>query len=167
MWPDISFTVNMLMCFNNNPHPFHWTLVKHCITYLKTTANLVITYQKGINIKPYGFADAFYAGNFNSWKSTAGYIFLFSGEPVSWKSMTQWNVSTSTSKTKYVSTCKSGKQARWMYSWYTEVDQSFNLLIIIIATMMRLLQQCKTLVATANWSMSICCGHFYKVTFMS
>jgi hypothetical protein len=42
--PDISFTVNTLMRFNNNPHPFHWTLVKHCITYLKTTANLVITY---------------------------------------------------------------------------------------------------------------------------
>jgi hypothetical protein len=45
--------------------------------------------------------------------------------------MTQQNVLTSTGKAEYVSTCKGGKQARWMYSWYTEVDQSFNLLIII------------------------------------
>jgi hypothetical protein len=45
--------------------------------------------------------------------------------------MTQQNVSTSTGEAKYVSTCKGGKQARWMYSWYTEVDQSFDLLIII------------------------------------
>ena len=42
--PDISFTVNTLMRFNNDPRPFHWTLVKHCIAYLKTTANLAITY---------------------------------------------------------------------------------------------------------------------------
>ena len=42
--PDILFAVNTLMCFNNDPRPFHWTLVKHCIAYLKTTTNLVITY---------------------------------------------------------------------------------------------------------------------------
>jgi hypothetical protein len=66
MRPDISFLVNTLMHFNNNPHPFHWTLVKHCIAYLKTTANLVITYQKGVNIKPYGFADASYADDLDS-----------------------------------------------------------------------------------------------------
>jgi hypothetical protein len=75
--------VNTLMRFNNNPHPFHWTLVKHCIAYLKTTANLVITYQKGVDIKPYGFADASYADDPDSQKSTAGYVFLSSSGPVS------------------------------------------------------------------------------------
>jgi hypothetical protein len=125
------------MCFNNGPHLFHWTLVKHCIAYLKTTANLVITYQKGVDIKPYGFADASYADDPDSQKSTAGYVFLFSGGPVSWKSMTQQNVSRSTGEAEYVSTCEGGTQARWMYSWYTEVNQSFDL---PIATMMRPLQ---------------------------
>jgi hypothetical protein len=51
--PDISFTVNTLMRFNNDPRPFHWTLVKHCIAYLKTTKNLAITYRKGNDIKPH------------------------------------------------------------------------------------------------------------------
>lgn len=129
--PDISFTVSTLMRFNNDPRPFHWTLVKHCIAYLKATANLVITYRKGIDIKPYGFSDASYADEPDSRKSTAGYVFLSSGGPVSWKSMTQRNVSTSTGEAEYVSTCESGKQARWMYSWYTEVDQSFDIPIII------------------------------------
>ena len=56
---------------------------------------------------------------------------MSSGGPVSWKSMTQCRISTSTGEAEYVSTSESGKQARWMYSWYTEVDQSFDLLIII------------------------------------
>jgi hypothetical protein len=38
---------------------------------------------------------------------------------------------TSTGEAEYVSTSESGKQARWMYSWYTEVDQSLELPIII------------------------------------
>jgi hypothetical protein len=129
--PDISFTVNTLMRFNNDPRPFHWTLVKHCIAYLKTTVNLVITYRKGVDIKPYGFADASYADDPDSRKSTAGYVFMSAGGPVSWKSTTQRRISTSTGEAEYVSTCESGKQARWMYSWYTEVDQSFDLPIII------------------------------------
>jgi hypothetical protein len=129
--PDISFTVNTLMRFNNDPRPFHWTLVKHCIAYLKTTANLVITYRKGINIKPHGYSDASYADDPNSRKSTAGYVFMSSGGPVSWRSMTQRRVSTSTGEAEYVSASESGKQARWMYSWYIEVDQSFDLPIII------------------------------------
>jgi hypothetical protein len=45
--------------------------------------------------------------------------------------MTQRDISTSTGEAKYVSTCEGEKQARWMYSWYTEVDQSFDLPIII------------------------------------
>src|ERR1700678_4452989 len=45
--------------------------------------------------------------------------------------MTQRRVSTSTGEAEYVSASESGKQARWMYSWYIEVDQSFNLPIII------------------------------------
>jgi hypothetical protein len=65
MRPDISFMVNMLMHFNNDPHLFHWTLVKHYIAYLKTTASLVITYRKGVNIKPYGFVNASYANCYN------------------------------------------------------------------------------------------------------
>jgi hypothetical protein len=129
--PDISFTVNTFMRFNNDPRPFHWTLVKHCIAYLKTTANLAITYKKNIDIKPYGFSDASYANDADTRKSTAGYVFMSSGGPVSWKSMTQRRISTSTGKAEYVSVSESGKQARWMYSWYTEVDQSFNLPIII------------------------------------
>ena len=128
--PDISFTVNTLMRFNNDPRPFHWTLVKHCIAYLKTTSNLAITYKRD-DIKPYGFSDASYADDPESRKSTAGYVFMSSGGPVSWKSMTQRRVSTSTGEAEYVSASESGKQARWMYSWYTEIDQSLDLPIII------------------------------------
>ena len=42
--PNISFTVNTLMQYASDPHPFHWHLIQHCIAYLKTTTNLAITY---------------------------------------------------------------------------------------------------------------------------
>ena len=87
--PDISFTVNTLMCYASDPHPFHWCLVLHCIAYLKTTANLIITYRKDTELKPYGYSDSSYADNPDSWRSTAGFIFKSAGGPVSWKSKTQ------------------------------------------------------------------------------
>lgn len=87
--PDISFTVNTLMRYASDPRPFHWHLVLHCIAYLKTTANLIITYQKDAELKPYGYSDSSYADDPDSWRSTAGFIFKSAGGLVSWKSKTQ------------------------------------------------------------------------------
>ena len=109
---DILFTVNTLMHYASDPHPFHWWLVQHYITYLKTTANLVIIYQKGADLKPYRFSDSSYANDPDSWKPLAGFVFKSAGGPVCWKSKTQRCVSMSTGEAEFVGAFEGGKQAK-------------------------------------------------------
>jgi len=129
--PDIAFSVMILMHYASDPHPTHWRLVQHLLAYLKTTSNLVITYRKDGVVKPYGYSDSSYADESDTWKSSAGFVFISSGGPVSWKAKTQRRVSTSTGEAEYVGVFEAGKQAKWVCSWFYEVDQYFNLPITI------------------------------------
>ncbi|KAJ3551450.1 hypothetical protein NP233_g13080 [Leucocoprinus birnbaumii] len=43
--PDIAYVVSYLGRFNYNPHPEHWTPVKHLLQYLKGTRNYKLVYK--------------------------------------------------------------------------------------------------------------------------
>ncbi|KAJ3563600.1 hypothetical protein NP233_g8835 [Leucocoprinus birnbaumii] len=43
--PDIAYAVFYLGRFNHNPHPEHWTAVKHLLQYLKGTRNYKLVYK--------------------------------------------------------------------------------------------------------------------------
>lgn len=119
---DIAVHNAVLMRYASDPRPIHWRLVLHLLAYLKTTIDLVITYRKGGDIKPYGYSDSSFADDPDSRKSTAGHVFMVAGGPVGWKAKTQCCVSTSTGEAEFVGVFEGGKQAKWMYSWFTEVD---------------------------------------------
>ena len=44
--PDIAYAVSYLGRFNHNPHPKHWTAVKHLLCYLKSTSTDKLVYIK-------------------------------------------------------------------------------------------------------------------------
>lgn len=52
---------------------------------------------------------------------------MSAGGAVCWKAKTQQRVSTSTGEAEYVGAYEGGKQAKWMASWYFELDQYFDL----------------------------------------
>jgi hypothetical protein len=43
--PDLSYTINLLSRFANNPGPRHWAALKHTLAYLKGTLDHSITYK--------------------------------------------------------------------------------------------------------------------------
>ena len=87
-----AFALSVLSCFQANPGPTHWKAMLHLLTYLKGTLSYKITYHKGGSLDPIGFVDADYAGDTNTWRSTAGYLFTVAGGPVSWSSKHQATV---------------------------------------------------------------------------
>ena len=93
--------------------------------------NLRITYKKNEMIKPIGYSDLSYADDTQTRKSSAGYVFLSAGGAVGWKAKTQQRVSTSTSEAEYIGVYEAGKQAKWMTSWYTELNQFYDLPITV------------------------------------
>jgi hypothetical protein len=129
--PDIAFSVMILMRYATDPRPVHWRLILHLLAYLKATMNLGITYKKNETIKPIGYSDSSYADDTQTRKSSAGYVFLSAGGAVGWKAKTQQRVSTSTGEAEYIGVYEAGKQAKWMTSWYTELDQFYDLPVTV------------------------------------
>jgi hypothetical protein len=129
--PDIAFSVMLLMRYTIDPRPIHWRLVLHLLAYLKATMNLGITYRSNGVVKPVGYSDSSYADDIQSWKSSAGYVFLSAEGAVGWKAKTQQRVSTSTGEAEYIGVYEGGKQAKWMTSWYNELDQFYNLPVTV------------------------------------
>jgi hypothetical protein len=65
MQPNISFTVQALSHFWNNPGPAHWMAVKHVFQYLNRMWDLGIIYQKGGEVEPLAYSDADWGSNIN------------------------------------------------------------------------------------------------------
>ena len=95
----------------------HMTQAKRVLTYLKTTKNTGITYGRkihdiiGHNII-YGYADADFATDLDSRKSTTGWVFMYNGGAISWRSHQQSITALSTSEAEYMSLSDSAKEAR-------------------------------------------------------
>lgn len=119
--PDLSYAVNLLSRFANNPGRSHWEALKHTLSYLKATLDYGITYCHGADIRPYGYVDADYAGDINGSRSTEGHIFFVANGPVSWTSKRQETVALSTVEAEYMAFTRATQQAIWLTKFMDEI----------------------------------------------
>ena len=115
--PDVMHAVCKLSRYLNEPTMAHMTQAKRVLIYLYTTKHNGITYGKkihgiiGHNII-YGYADADFASDLNSRKSTTGWIFMYNGGAISWRSHQQSVIALSTSEAEYMALSDAAKEAR-------------------------------------------------------
>ncbi|GLB45567.1 putative reverse transcriptase (RNA-dependent DNA polymerase) [Lyophyllum shimeji] len=111
--PDLSYAVGVLARFQSNPGPAHWNALLH-------------TGDTG-SIKPVGYVDADYGGDFDTRRSTSGYVFMMANGPVSWSSKRQPTVALSTTEAEYMALTRGAQQALWMHNFLFEIDLPQNL----------------------------------------
>lgn len=82
---DLLFAIGLLICFQSNSSPSHWTALLHVLGYVKGTLKYKLTYsrQQDKDIKPVGFVNADYGGDVDSRKLTSEYVFIMAGDAVS------------------------------------------------------------------------------------
>ena len=80
--PDITHVVGVVSRFLSNLENEHWEDVKWILKYLKGTLGICLCFKKG-NLTLQGFSDVDVGGDFNTKKSTIGYIFTLGGTAVS------------------------------------------------------------------------------------
>lgn len=122
--PDISNAVTTVSRFNNNPGPQHWKAIKRILRYLQGTKSLGITFTRPDPLEApiiIGFADADYAGDSDTRRSTTGYVFKLANGPVSWTSKLQQSVALSTSEAEYMSAGAATQEALWLRSLLSEL----------------------------------------------
>jgi len=108
--PDISYAMNKLARYSNDPQQLHWKAAKRVMKYLKGTIDISLYFHEESSDALIGYCDSDYAGELEERKSTSGYIFLIHGGPIAWSSNLQRITALSTSEAEYMSISKALKE---------------------------------------------------------
>ena len=90
--PDISFTVQSLSQFTQNPGPEHWIALKRVFRYLQGTQNLGLVYGGALSWPDQiltAYTDADYGSNPNDRRSISGSTYIIAGAAIGWMSKKQ------------------------------------------------------------------------------
>ena len=122
--PDITYSVQRLAQFTQNPEQKHWTAVKRVLHYLKGTRDYTLTY--GGKHRTYDenlifYCDADWASEADR-KSVSGYIILLAGGAVAWSSKKQSTVALSTAEAEYIAATHVTKQVLWHQHLFDELE---------------------------------------------
>ncbi len=103
--PDISFAVSELSRFVSDPGVNHFQAAKRVLRYLKGTRDLGLKYSRpegGKLNQLWGYVDSDWAGCLDTRKSTTGYVLMFNGAAISWKSKRQNVVALSSAEAEFM-----------------------------------------------------------------
>jgi transposase InsO family protein len=127
--PDISFAVNLLARYSQDPTLRHWIGIKQVFRYLKGTEDLGLYYKNGTkNINLVGYADAGYMSDPHKGRSQTGYVFLTNGTAISWRSTKQTLVATSTNHSEILALHEASRECIWLRSLFSHILKSTGLL---------------------------------------
>ena len=84
--------------------------MKRVLGYLKWTQHYALHYKKNHAVLE-GYSDVNWITGSNDVKSTSGYVFIFGGGVVSWKSSKQTYIARSTMGSEFIALDKAGEEA--------------------------------------------------------
>lgn len=106
---DITFAVNQLAQYTQDPSIANWNGIMRVLRYLQGTASFAQHY--GPSSTPLqGYSDSDYAAA-SDCKCVSGYIFTLNGGAITWNSQKQRTIVTSTTEAEYIGLCNAGKEA--------------------------------------------------------
>jgi ATP-binding cassette subfamily B (MDR/TAP) protein 1 len=120
--PDIAHAVGVVSRYMSNPGKQHWEAVKWILRYLKGTVDHAICFE-GSSTTLHGYVDSDLAGDFDSSRSTTGYVYTLGGTAVSWMSRLQKIVALSTTEVEYVAITEASKEMIWLQDFLEELGK--------------------------------------------
>ena len=120
--PDISFAVQTLSQFNNNPGPAHLTAVKRVFRYLQGTPKIGITYHSDPVTTLEIFSDADWGNDPDDRHSISGYVSTFAGGAITWNSKKQPTVALSSMEAEYMAFASATREALWLRTIFSELN---------------------------------------------
>ena len=111
---DIVYIVGMLGRYLSNPGKDHWIATKRVMRYLQRTKDYMLTYRKSDHLEIIGYSYSDFARCRDSMKSTSCYIYLLAGGAISWKSVKQSIVASSTMAIEFVACYKASNHGIWL-----------------------------------------------------
>ena len=125
--PDIAFSVNLLARYISAPTLRHWNEVKHLLRYLCGTSDIGLFYSKVPKLELLGYTDAGYLSDPHKAQSQSGYVFTCGDTAVSWRSVKQPMVATSSNHSELLAIHEASKECMWLRSMIQHIRDSSGL----------------------------------------
>ena len=113
-WPNIAFVVNLLARYSAAPTKRHWVGMKTILRYLKGTQDLGLWFPKKGDLTMVGYVDAGYMSDPHNARSQTGFVFLCGGAAISWRSVKQTLVATSTNHLEIIALYEATRECVWL-----------------------------------------------------
>ncbi|KAK9141659.1 hypothetical protein Syun_011059 [Stephania yunnanensis] len=125
--PDIAFAVNLLARYNSSPTRRHWNGVKNIFRYLRGTSDMGLFYSRWIKLNLQGYADAGFLSDPHKACSQTGYVFTCGNTTVSWKSVKQTMVATSSNHSEVFAIHEASRECVWLRNMIEHIQESYGL----------------------------------------
>lgn len=119
--PDIAYAVSEHAKVQSNPALQHWAGLKRILRYLAGTIDTGLLYDGRKSNTLLGFADADWAGDRDSRRSTTGWTFTYAKAAVTWCSKLQPTISLSSCEAEYMAMGDASKEAIWLHALLCEL----------------------------------------------
>jgi transposase InsO family protein len=124
--PDIAVACSELSRYLEKPSQKHVVAAKRVLRYLKGSSQLRLEFDGNKPLQPVAFADADYANDIETRKSTTGYVVQSCGGPITWKSKIQPTVALSTTEAEYYAAAFCCQEICWIQECLTEIGFTFQ-----------------------------------------
>ena len=125
--PDIAFSVNLLARYSSAPTKRHWNGIKHVLRYLRGTCDMGLFYSKTLEPQLFGYADAGYLSDPHKARSQTEYIFTYGNTAISWRSVKQTMVATSSNHSEILAMHEASRECVWLRSVIQHIRESCGL----------------------------------------
>jgi hypothetical protein len=120
--PDLAYTVNLLSRFNSKPTYAACQAALHTLVYIEGTLEVGIIFPNRSDCESLlADSDADWAGDFDTSRSTTGYIVYLWGAAIAWQSRLQPTVATSTMEAEYMAAYGAIQEIVWIRGVMTEL----------------------------------------------
>ncbi|KAL2233050.1 UNVERIFIED_CONTAM: Retrovirus-related Pol polyprotein from transposon RE2 [Sesamum indicum] len=124
---DISYPVQQLSQYLNQPCDSHWKAVLHVVRYFKGCPSKGLYFPATNTFTIRAFCDADWASCLDSRRSLTGYCIFLGDALVSWKTKKQTTVSRSTAESEYRSLASTVCELRWISYIMSDLDVPVSL----------------------------------------
>ena len=125
--PDITFSVNLLARYSSAPIRRHWNGIKHILRYLSGTTDMGLFYSNKSKEKLLEYADAGYLSDPHKARSQTGYVFNYNGTAISWRSVKQTMMATSSNHSEIIAIHEASRECIWLRSMIHHIQESCGL----------------------------------------
>lgn len=119
--PNISFSVNKVCQYLQQPTVDHWSAVKRILRYIQGTVSLGLKINRSASTLISAFSDADWAGCVDDRRSTGGFAVFLGSNLVSWSARKQATVSRSSTEAEYKALANATAEVMWIRKLLDEI----------------------------------------------